>query len=63
MKWLSEDEMNAEIRRITDEMRQLKEELRNYMPGDSRMHRRQPALPTDDERRLRDVGRVDRSRD
>ena len=55
MKWQSEDEMNAELRRITNEMRQLKEELRSYIPGESRLHRRQPTLPTDDERKLRDI--------
>jgi hypothetical protein len=55
MKWQSEAEMNAELRRIASEMRQLKEELRNYIPGEARRQRRVPALPTEDERRLRSL--------
>ena len=53
-KWQSEAEMNAELRRMADEMRQLNEQLRSYISGESE-YRRGPALPTDDERKLRRV--------
>jgi hypothetical protein len=55
-KWQSEAEMNAELRRIASEMRELKEELRSYISGESPYHRRGPALPIDDDRKLRGVG-------
>jgi hypothetical protein len=53
-KWQSEEEMNAELRRIASEMRQIKEELRGYMPGHTRTPKL-PALPTEEERKLRPV--------
>jgi hypothetical protein len=52
-KWQSEEEMNAELRRIAGEMRQLKEELRGYISGESTYHRRGLALPTQGDRTLR----------
>jgi hypothetical protein len=60
-KWQSEEEMNAELRRIAREMRQIKEELRGDMPGHTRTPKL-PALPTEDERRLRPVEADDRPR-
>ena len=58
-KWQSEAEMNAELRRIANEMRQAKEELRSYISGESEL-RRGPTLPTEDERKLR---RIDEDRE
>ena len=52
LKWESEDEIHAGLRRLTEEMRRLREELRNR---DSSPFRRAPSLPTEDERRLRPV--------
>jgi hypothetical protein len=57
-KWQSEAEMNAELRRIANEMRQVKEEFRSYISGESEF-RRGPTLPTEDERKLR---RIDQDR-
>ena len=54
----SEAEMNAELRRIANEMRQVKEELRSYISGESEL-RRGPTLPTELERKLR---RIDEDR-
>ena len=51
-KWQTEAEMNAELRRIADETRQLREEMRAFLPPLPR-HRRTPELPTDEDRRLR----------
>jgi hypothetical protein len=53
-KWQSEAEMNAELRRMASEMRQLKEELRSYIAGESACRRGQ--LPTEDDRKLRRIG-------
>jgi len=51
-KWQSEEEMNAELRRIADETRRLRDEMRAYLPH-SPKPRRTPELPTDEDRRLR----------
>ena len=53
-KWQTEDEMNAELRRIAHEMRQLKEELRSYIAGASTYHYG-AVLPSEEDRRLRRV--------
>jgi hypothetical protein len=45
MKWQSEAEMSEELRRIASEMRQFREELRSYLPGEARRQRRPPSLP------------------
>jgi hypothetical protein len=50
MKWESEDEIHAGLRRLTEEMRRLRQELRNREPSP---FRRVPTMPTEDERRLR----------
>ena len=50
LKWESEDEIHAGLRRLTEEMRKLRQELRNREPSP---FRRRPTLPTEDERRLR----------
>ena len=50
----SEAEMNAELRRIANEMRQTKEELRSYISGESEL-RGGPTLPTELERKLRRI--------
>ena len=50
LKWESEDEIHAGLRRLTEEMRRLRYELRNR--GTTR-YRRVPSMPTEDERRLR----------
>ena len=50
LKWESEDEIHADLRRLTDEMRRLREELRNR---EVPRYRRVPVMPTEDERRLR----------
>lgn len=50
MKWESEDEIHAGLRRLTEEMRRLREELRNR---ETPPYRRVPSMPTEDERRLR----------
>jgi len=49
-KWESEDEIHAGLRRLTEEMRRLRQELRNREPSP---FRRRPTLPTEDDRRLR----------
>ena len=51
-KWESEDEIHEGLRRLTEEMRRLREELQNSA---SSRYRRAPALPTEDERRLRSI--------
>lgn len=50
LKWESEDEIHAGLRRLTEDMRRLRQELRNR--GRSPF-RRVPSMPTEDERRLR----------
>ena len=50
LKWESEDEIHAGLRRLTEEMRRLRQELRNR---ESSPFRRAPAMPTEDERKLR----------
>lgn len=50
LKWESEDEIHAGLRRLTEEMRKLRQELRNREPSP---FRRRVVLPTEDERRLR----------
>ena len=52
LKWESEDEIHEGLRRLTEEMRKLREELQNSA---STRYRRSPALPTEDERRLRSI--------
>jgi hypothetical protein len=54
-KWQTEEQMNAELRRIASEMRQLREELRDYMPSERINYRKSPILPTEDERKLRSM--------
>ena len=51
LKWESEDEIHAGLRRLTEEMRRLRQELRNRESSPYR--RRVPSMPTEDERRLR----------
>lgn len=51
MKWESEDQIHAGLRRLTEEMRRLRQELRSR--EDSSLFRRSPSLPTEDERKLR----------
>ena len=51
MKWESEDEIHAGLRRLTEEMRRLRHELRSREA--SSPFRRSPSLPTEDERKLR----------
>ena len=50
LKWESEDEIHAGLRRLTEDMRRLREELRHREPTS---YRRVPSMPTEDERRLR----------
>ena len=50
LKWESEDEIHAGLRRLTEEMRRLRQELRNR---EASPFRRVPSMPTEDERRLR----------
>ena len=50
LKWESEDEIHAGLRKLTDEMRKLRQELRNR---DASPFRKVPSMPTEDERRLR----------
>ena len=52
-KWETEEEMNAELRRMAREMRHLKEELRGAGSRRQRYPKSQQALPTADERKLR----------
>lgn len=64
MKWESEDQIHAGLRRLTEEMRRLRQELRSRET--SSMFRRSPSLPTEDERKLRparndEVAREDES--
>jgi hypothetical protein len=51
MKWESEDQIHAGLRRLTDEMRRLRQELRRREAAPP--FRRTPSLPTEDERKLR----------
>lgn len=51
MKWESEDQIHAGLRRLTEEMRRLRQELRSREA--SSLFRRSPSLPTEDERKLR----------
>jgi hypothetical protein len=50
LKWESEEEIHAGLRKLTEDMRRLREELRNRGPSPLR---RTPSMPTEDERRLR----------
>jgi hypothetical protein len=50
LKWESEDEIHAGLRKLTEEMRKLRQELRNR---EASPFRKVPAMPTEDERRLR----------
>jgi hypothetical protein len=50
LKWESEEEIHAGLRKLTEDMRRLREELRNRGPS---ALRRAPSMPTEDERRLR----------
>lgn len=52
MKWESEDEIHAGLRRLTEEMRRLRQELNREAYPTSPLRKR-PSLPTEDERRLR----------
>lgn len=56
MKWESEDQIHAGLRRLTEEMRRLRQELRSREANS--LFRRTPTLPTEDERKLRPT-RVD----
>jgi hypothetical protein len=51
MKWESEDQIHAGLRKLTDEMRRLRQELRSREATSP--FRRTPSLPTEDERKLR----------
>lgn len=51
MKWESEDQIHAGLRRLTEEMRRLRHELRSREASSG--YRRTPSLPTEDERKLR----------
>jgi hypothetical protein len=50
LKWESEDEIHAGLRQLTEELRKLREELRDR---ETSPFRRVPSMPTEDERRLR----------
>ena len=50
LKWESEDAIHAGLRKLTEEMRKLRQELRNR---DTSPFRKVPSMPTEDERRLR----------
>ena len=50
LKWESEEAIHAGLRKLTEEMRKLREELRNR---DASPFRKVPSMPTEDERRLR----------
>lgn len=65
MKWESEDQIHAGLRRLTEEMRRLRQELRSREANSG--FRRTPSLPTEDERKLRptkaaEVGQDDEER-
>jgi hypothetical protein len=58
LKWESEDEIHEGLRRLTEEMRRLREELTNS--ASSRYRRAASvSLPTEDERKLRSLARDD----
>ena len=61
LKWESEDEIHAGLRKLTEDMRRLRQELRNR--DASSPFRRAPAMPTEDERRLRPMRFEDDEKD
>ena len=52
LKWESEDEIHAGLRKLTEEMRKLRQELRNR---EASPFRKAPSMPTEDERKLRSM--------